>query len=228
MTVRHVVTLLFLHYKKGIFMLRPHSQDATTENIQQSVSVFATIKRRRSIDKMLPQMPSRTQIESLLEAGVYAPNHHNVQPWRFFVIAGQARHELGQIMEHALAARLAETSSEQAQALLKKERSKPLRAPVIIAVVSQHAQNPKVLDIENIEATAASVQNMLLTAEEMGLACIWRTKHPAYDPQVKRWLGIAQEDHIVALLDVGFPAVPRREHPPRSFADKTTWLGWDE
>jgi nitroreductase len=209
-------------------MLRPYTQDAMTENIQQHTNVFATIKRRRSIGKMTTQKPTRQQIERLLEAGIYAPNHHNVQPWRFFVIAGQARHELGQIMEHSLAAQLAETTSEQAQARLKKERNKPLRAPVIIAVVSQHAQQPQVLDIENIEATAAAVQNMLLAAEEMYLACIWRTRSPAYDPQVKRWLGIAQEDHTVALLDIGFPAVPRREPYPRSYGDKTSWLGWNE
>lgn len=209
-------------------MLRQSTQDAQAESIQQQTNVFTIIKQRRSIDKMTLQMPTRQQIERLLEAGVYAPNHHNVQPWRFFVIAGQARHELGQIMERSLAARITETTSEQAQALFKKERSKPLRAPVIIAVVSQHSHNPKVLDIENIEATAAAVQNMLLIAEEMGLACIWRTKHPAYDPQVKRWLGIREEDHIVALLDIGFPAVPRRERLPRPFADKTTWLGWNE
>ena len=209
-------------------LLRSSTQDAMTENIQQQTSVFATIKRRRSIGRMTPQMPTRQQIERLLEAGVYAPNHHNAQPWRFFVIAGQARYELGQIMERSLAAQLAETTSEQAQARLKKERNKPLRAPVIIAVVSQHSQQPQVLDIENIEATAAAVQNMLLAAEEMHLACIWRTKSPAYDPQVKRWLGIAQQDQIVALLDIGFPAVPPREHPSRSFADKTTWLSWNE
>jgi nitroreductase len=209
-------------------MLRPYTQDATTENIQQHASVFATIKRRRSIGKMTPQMPTRQQIERLLEAGIYAPNHHNIQPWRFFVIAGQARHELGQIMERSLAAQLTEITSEQAQARLQKERNKPLRAPVIIAVVSQHLQHPQVLDIENVEATAAAVQNMLLAAEEMHLACIWRTKSPAYDPQIKHWLGIAQQDHIIALLDVGFPAVLPREHPPRSFADKTTWLGWNE
>jgi len=209
-------------------MLRQSTQDAQAESIQQQTNVFTIIKQRRSIDKMTLQMPTRQQIERLLEAGVYAPNHHNVQPWRFFVIAGQARHELGQIMERSLAARITETTSEQAQALFKKERSKPLRAPVIIAVVSQHSHNPKVLDIENIEATAAAVQNMLLIAEEMGLACIWRTKHPAYDSQVKRWLGIQEEDHIVALLDIGFPAVPHREQLPRPFADKTTWLGWNE
>jgi len=197
-------------------------------NSEKQENVLAIIKRRRSIGKMTPQIPTRHQIERLLEAAVYAPNHHNIEPWHFFVIAGQARHELGHIMERSLAAQLTETVSEQAQAALKKERHKPLRAPVIIAAVSRYPQLPQVMEIENIEATAAAVQNMLLAAEEMGLACTWRTKSPAYDMQVKRWLGIAPEDHIVALLDVGFSALPHRPHAPRSFVEKTTWLDWYE
>ncbi|QBD83439.1 nitroreductase [Ktedonosporobacter rubrisoli] len=191
---------------------------------EQTTSVFATIKRRRSIGKMTEEVPTREQIERMLEAAVYAPNHHTTEPWRFFVLLGQARHELGKIMQQALAEQLLETTSEKAQARLNKARNKPLRAPVIIIVVSVRAERAGVQDIEDLEATAAAVQNMLLVAEELGLACIWRTGDAAYAPQVKRWLGIAEEDHIVALLDVGFPAIKREEHPVRSIKEKTIWL----
>jgi len=44
--------------------------------------------------------------------------------------------------------------------------------------------------IEDIEAASAAVQNMLLAAEELGLGTVWRTGDTAYDPQVKRWLGL--------------------------------------
>jgi nitroreductase len=173
---------------------------------------------------MTTAIPSRQQIERLLEAATYAPNHHNVQPWRFFVLTGEARRELGRLMSNTLARDLPETESEHAQAKLRKAENKFLRAPVIIIVVSTAPEHEKVLDIENVEATAAAVQNMLLVAEEMQLACIWRTKQAAYSPEVKHWLGITPQDHIVALLDLGYPAVPVRQIPSRSFADKTTWL----
>ena len=81
--------------------------------------------------------------------------------------------------------------------------------------------------IENIEAVAAAVENMLLMAEEMGLACMWRTGDAAYDARVKRWLGLEPEDAIVAFVYVGFPAIPKMERHPTSFAQKTTWLGWE-
>src|SRR5581483_12458764 len=103
------------------------------------MTVFDTIKRRRSIGKMSEQSPTREQIERLLEAATHAPNHHKVEPWKFFVLAGKARNELGEIMVASLAERMADTAIDfedttnpKTQALLNKERSKPLRAPVLI------------------------------------------------------------------------------------------------
>ena len=194
------------------------------------MSVFETIKKRRSIGKMTQQRPSRQQIEQLLEAATHAPNHHKVEPWKFIVLAGNAREELGLIMAASLASHLDETASDKAQARLNKERTKLLRSPVVIAVIAQPPlpSQPNVLEIENIEAVAAAVQNMLLTAEEIGLACMWRTGDAAYDPRVKQWLGLAPAEHIVAFLYVGFPAIPALERVPTPFAEKTTWLGWDQ
>ena len=192
------------------------------------MTVFDIIKRRRSIGKMTQERPTRAQIERILEAATHAPNHHKVQPWKFIVLAGYAREELGKIMAESLAQRLEETSSDKAQALLNKERIKLLRSPVVIAVAAEVPNTPKVLEIENIEATAAAVQNMLLTAEEMGLAAMWRTGDAACDPRVKEWLGLASGEHLVAFVYLGFPAIPRLERIPVPFEEKTAWLGWEE
>ena len=189
--------------------------------------VFDLIKRRRSIGKMTGERPTREQIKLLLEAATHAPNHHNAQPWKFIVLAGNAREELGTVMAMSLAKRLEETSSEKAQAILNKERNKPLRSPVVIVVVAESPKQPKVKEIENIEAASAAVQNMLLTAEEMGLACMWRTGDAAYDAHVKQWFGLEPGDQIVAFLYVGYPAIPRLERIPISFKEKTIWSGWE-
>jgi nitroreductase len=192
---------------------------------QRTMSVFDIIKRRRSIGKMTAEAPTREQIERLLEAATHAPNHHKVEPWRFFVLAGKAREELGAILVESLARRMEETTSEKAVAMLAKERHKPLRSPVLIVVASEYPTQPKVLEIENIAATAAAVENMLLTAEEMGLAAMWRTGDGAYDPRVKQWLGLKPEDAIVAFVYLGYPAILRLERHPIPVKAKTTWLG---
>src|SRR5438270_13508729 len=96
------------------------------------MSVFDTIKQRRSIGKMTGERPARGQIERLLEAATHAPNHHKVQPWKFIVLAGKAREELGAVMAASLAEELEETISEKAQARIAKDRAKLKRSPVLI------------------------------------------------------------------------------------------------
>jgi len=186
--------------------------------------IFDIIKQRRSIGQLTQDQPTRAQIERLLEAATYAPNHHVTEPWHFFVLTGAAREELGEIMATSLKARLNEQDGEAVQQRLWKERRKPLRAPVIITVVTKAALREQEPMIEDIEATAAAVQNMLLAAEELGLGTMWRTGDAAYDPLVKRWFGLAPDDHIVAFVYVGFPVQARQMRVPSHFAAKTTWL----
>src|SRR5579863_6123960 len=190
------------------------------------MSILEIIRRRRSIGKMSEKVPTRVHIERLLEAATHAPNHRKVEPWRFFVLAGKARNELGAIMEQSLRARMEETTSTQAQAILTKERDKPLRSPVLIVVTADPPSQSNVIAIENVEAVAAAVENMLLVAEELGLAAMWRTGDAAYDPRVKQWLDVEPDDHIVAFLYLGYPAIPRLERQPVPVEEKTTWLGW--
>src|SRR5438132_1671399 len=118
------------------------------------MGVFETIKRRRSIGKMTEERPTREQIERMLEAATHAPNHHKVQPWRFFVLAGNVRAELGEVMAKCLQRRLGEVAGGKVEAVINKERNKLLRSPVVIVVAAEQPNQPIVLAIENIEATA--------------------------------------------------------------------------
>ena len=177
---------------------------------------------------MTQECPTRAQVERILEAATHAPNHHNVQPWRFFVLAGSARAELGEIMAASLLTRLDNIAEDKRKAILEKQRSKPLRAPILIVAAAEYPRQNGVLEIENVEAVAAAVENMLLTAQELGLAAMWRTGDAAYDPQVKRWLGLSPEDHIVAFIYLGYPALSPQERRPVSFQEKTRWLGWEK
>lgn len=187
-------------------------------------NVFEVIKQRRSVGQMTHEQPTRAQIERLLEAATYAPSHHVTEPWHFFVLTGAARDRLGEVMEESLRQRLPELGTPQAQEQLWRERTKPRRAPVIIIVALRDALHLAGELVENIEAAAAAVQNMLLVATEMGLATIWRTGDPACDPLVTQWFGLDPSDHIVAFVYVGYPKVTRAMRIPTHFSKKTTWL----
>jgi len=189
-----------------------------------SASLFEVIRRRRSVGQVTQEEPTREQIERLLEAATYAPSHYVTEPWHFFVLTGAAREAFGDVMAATLQAQMEGTTNDKVAARLWRERNKALRAPVIIVVTipktGQLAGNP----LENIAAAAAATQNMLLAAEEIGLAAIWRTGDTAYDPLVKRWFGLAPEDHIVGFVYIGFPKLTCPMRVPTHFSMKTTWL----
>ena len=190
--------------------------------------VLQALRARRSVGRVKPEQPPRALVERVIEAATWAPNHYHTRPWRFVVVAGEARRALGAVMADALCERLEEPDGKRAAALLEKERNKPLRAPVVIAVAVVPSPEPRVVEIEEICAGAAGVQNMLLAAEALGLGAMWRTGDAAREPAVKRFLGLPEDAHLLSFVYLGYPDMAaRREHEGDGRA-YTTWLGWEE
>jgi nitroreductase len=187
--------------------------------------VLSALRERRSAARLKADPVPEALVEQVIEAATWAPNHRLTEPWRFVVLTGEARTALGKVMAQSLRERLPEAERESAGARLEKERNKPLRAPVLIAVAALPSSDPRVLESEEVAAVAAAVQNMLLAAEALGLGAMWRTGDAAFDPAVKAFLDLPPEAHVVAFVYMGYPEpTPRR---PREPAGKrhTVWLG---
>ncbi len=145
-------------------------------------ALVAAIMSRRSIGRIAPDPIPRERIAELLGAAVRAPNHHLTGPWRFVVLAGDARREIG---EAHLRARLRAEPELPAEAH-EKEATRLERAPVVI-VCCVRPGGDAVQAREDRDAVAAGIQNLLLAARARGLAalCLPRTlaapphAHPA-------------------------------------------------
>jgi len=185
------------------------------------------ILNRRSPASFSSEQPPKDLIERLIEVGIRAPNHYLNEPWRFIVLAGDARKSLGEAFAESLQSRLPNAETPQAQAQLQRERQKTLRSPVLIVIASARTENTRALPIEDVEAVAAAVENMLVAAPELGLGAFWRTGDAAYDDRVKAHLELKPEDRIVAFLYVGYPATWGDLTPRTGIEDKTRWLGWE-
>jgi nitroreductase len=196
-----------------------------TAGQEEVVSVLDLIQSRRSRGKMLPDEPSRDLIEQVLSAAVHAPNHHDTQPWRFFVLTGAARDRLGDALAGALTRRLNGTDPVRLEGLLVAERAKPMRSPVLIIVGVTSERDDAMTQREDLQAASAALQNMLLAAHSLGLAAIWRTGDGAYDASVKAHFGLRPQDEIAGILYLGYPdpSLPTPEGRTRNFADKTEW-----
>ena len=185
--------------------------------------VLETIRSRRSIGKVGPERPSRETIERLIEAATWAPNHHLTEPWRFFVLSGEARSALGQVMARALNGK---PTTPQEREAFDRTAAKPLRAPVVIAVAVEIGTGA--VETEEIAAGAAAVQNLLLAAHAHGLAAMWRTGAAVFHPEVKAHFGLAPSDHLLGFVYLGYPAGPAPVRERRPATAVTEWRGWTD
>jgi nitroreductase len=184
------------------------------------MDVFEAIYGRHSVKKVKQDLVARELIERILDAAVQAPNHYKVRPWRFVVLTGDTRHRLGEVMSASLRDRHAEYPQEA----FDKAQATPLQAPVVIAVGVDKPSEAKVLEVENIEAVAAAIENLLLAAHALGLGAKWRTGEWASDRKVKEFLGFQPDQYIAGFIYIGYPEFAV-EYPPRpSFADRVVWM----
>ena len=188
------------------------------------METLEAIYTRQSIGKLKSDSVPRELIEKLLSAAVQAPNHYKVRPWHFVVLTGAGRERLGEVMAQSVSDNFPDLSPDARVKVMEKERSKPLRSPVLIAVGVDKPVESKVIEIENVCAAAAACQNLLLAAHDLGLAAKWRTGDTAFDPKVKQFLGFEPDQHLIGFLYIGYPEyIPEAKERP-SFEDKTTWI----
>jgi len=161
------------------------------------------IQSRTSPLKLTSPGPTEAHLQQILRAATRAPDHGRLRPWRFLVVEGAAREKLGEAMANCLRARIPNSPQEH----LDAEKGKSMRAPTIV-VVGAKITKGKIPEIEQVGAANAAVQNMLLAAYSLGYGAMWKTGAAAYDANVKALMGLAPEDHIVALVYLGTILTP--------------------
>ena len=185
-------------------------------------AVLEAIRSRRSVGRVRPDPLPRELVEELVEAATCAPNHHLTGPWRFIVLAGPARREVGEAHLRAVLRARPDLPPQG----IEKEVSRLERAPVVIACCVAGADDP-LQAREDRDAVAAAVQNLLLAAHARGLAAMWRTGAMADEPEVREALGLGPRDAVVAFVYLGLPVQPAPERPGRRDIDEVAvWRGW--
>jgi nitroreductase len=192
------------------------------------MDVLEAIRTRRTAGKIRPDVPPRDLIEEIIEAATWAPNHRLNEPWRFFVLAGEARERFGRAMAEDACRSLPDPNGEQARALAESQVKKALRSPVIIAVACDPPSSSKIDPVEDVCAVACGVQNLLLAAHARGLATKWSSGQPCYSPAIKSFFGLTPEHQILGYIYLGYPDEPARRASRTPHHEKTTWLGWPE
>jgi len=194
-------------------------RDHNTLSGGMKVNTETSIRTRFSNKIFKDNEVSRDLIERCIELAVCAPNHRMTEPWRFRVITGEGRNRLAE----NVAQQMAGTSEASTSAINSADANRVMQklgsAPCIIVVYSMPGDNA-VITRENIAATSAAVQNLLLGAHHLGLGTIWRTASYFEGDHVKAFLQVPQESDFVAAVYMGYTdqqPVPRK---------RTAGVGW--
>jgi nitroreductase len=184
------------------------------------MDAIEAILTRRTVPqvKMAPPGPDAGELQLILEAGAAAPDHGKLRPWRFLVVQGEARERLGELFAKALL----RARPDAQEADVAKQRTAPLRAPVMIVIAVHPVEaRGKIPPVEQMLSAGAAVQNMLIAAHAQGFAAKWSTGLNAYDPAIKAGLGLAAEDQIIGFVYIGSYGIAQAPSP-RPALDEVT------
>jgi nitroreductase len=144
--------------------------------------------------------PSPEQLTTILTAAARVPDHKKLVPWRFIIFAGEARAAFGEVLLKACTAEEKEPPSAVRQ---ETERTRLLRAPTVVAVVSRVTPNPAAPEWEQVLSGGAVCMNLCLAANAMGFATCWLTEWYTYSPSVRAALNLADNEKVAGYIYIG-------------------------
>jgi nitroreductase len=162
------------------------------------------------------------QIRQMLDLANWAPSHGLTEPWRFIVYSGPAVR--GFCHQHAEQYRQITPPDKFVPAKYEKQAHNGDLASHLIIVYMQRGANPGIPVLEEICATAAAADNILLGAEALGIAVLWSTGGTVLQPIMKEYLGLGPEDIVLGLLYLGYTDEPRRPGKRTPITEKTKWI----
>jgi nitroreductase len=162
-------------------------------------------------------------VMQLLELANWAPTHGITEPWRFVVFSGEAVRQF--CHDHAEMYRQSTPPDKFNPSKYEKQRHNGDMASHLIAVYMKRHPDSNIPALEEICATAAAVENILLGAETLSIAVLWSTGGAVQQPAMKQYLELGEEDLMIGLLYLGYtdePAKPGRRGPA---TEKIRWIG---
>ena len=162
-------------------------------------TIIDTIKSRRSVRDFADKPVSKDRINTILDAGRWAPSGLNNQPWRYIVV--QERGTIEQIA----------TCTHYSNVVQG--------APLLIAVFLDH--DAEYNYVKDVQAIGASIQNMLLACCELELGAVWLGEILNQKERVNSVLDAPDSLELMAVLAIGHPVEKDRTSTRKGIGDVT-------
>lgn len=189
-----------------------------------SVAPIDYLMSRRSVKFVGAPGPDDAQLAQILQAGMSAPDHGRLRPWRFALIRGAAIERVVDLAVNAArTAGMPFTAEKEA-----RTRQWLAEVPLLMGVACRlDHSNTKIPEHERMLATGAAVTQMLNAAHMLGFGAYWSTGLGTYLDEVNEALGFDGLDYrFMGYVAIGTPIqeAPAPERPDyRQFVSE--WTG---
>ena len=179
------------------------------------------ILNRNSPRELSEPYPSEKEMELIYQAALRAPDHAWQRPSRFIQVTGQGLEKLSSIFVDFAKDNIANVTDET----LQKYREAPVRAPMIIILISEITIHPKVPEIEQMLATAAAAENILLALNSLNYAGMWITGVFALNKKISKDLELEENQKVIGYLYVGTATGKQKKIPEMDTSEFVTeWI----
>ena len=192
--------------------------------MDHSFSILSNIiKKRRSIKpaQLNGYQILDEKVEQLLELADWAPTHGNTEPWRFIVYSADKVKAF--CFQHAELYKHSVTTEKFLQANYDKLLHNGDKVSHIIIAIMQRGKLPKISVLEEVAATAAAIQNILLGATALGIASFWSTGGMTHHIAFKEYLQLRDEDVVMGILYLGYTNITLQGKRIISLNEKVNW-----
>ena len=187
--------------------------DPTLDHREGRMRALELLLSRQSTGLLQEPAPDGAELDLILDAGLRAPDHGRLRPWRFVLIRGEQR--LAWADRLAAAALARDPVNGQVQG--ERYRAWVWRTPLIIAVGAEVQAGHAIPETEQVLSAGAAVMNMLNAIHLLGYGGMWVTGANTYDPGINKLLGFEAPSRLVGFLAVGTPkGAPKPVRPPRA------------
>jgi nitroreductase len=206
--------------------------------------VFEVMSTMRAMRGLKPDKIPEEVIRKILQAGTWAPNGQNLQPYRFIVVSDADKKKFfGTHYAEAMRARFSKympsdndnSSNARNIRVAMKFGDKVHDAPTLIVVCGLRDWPFSIPEDQRVGVAPPSyasvypcIQNILIACRAEGIGASLTTMHQVFEQDLCECLSIPQSYGIVAVIPIGYPTGKFGPVSRRDVSELTYYDTWTE
>ncbi len=162
--------------------------------------------------------PSPQQLQAILGTAAAAPDHGQLQPWRFVVVPKAQRARLAEVFGQALLDRDPNATQTQVENAYEKAHRAPFLMLAVAQLIDRDGQtNPapesdapysesteaEVTDLERLVSFGCAIQNIVLSAHAAGFGTGLTSGQALASPQLRALFDLHENEQAVCCINIG-------------------------